>query len=88
VDSQYEVIDNALEKLKALDAKKEIKEIKEIKDSLQKIDQENAEMNKSKEEFEAEKEKIVKESADQRLPEFKKRIFKLQEEEKRIGSVA
>jgi hypothetical protein len=49
---------------------------------------EDAQMEQARQEFEAEKENIINESADQRLPEFKERIYKLQQEEKRIGSVA
>jgi hypothetical protein len=55
---------------------------------IQKSMDEKAEMEQAKQDFEAEKENIINESADQRLPEFKERIYKLQEEEKRIGSVA
>jgi hypothetical protein len=49
---------------------------------------ENAQMEQARQEFEAEKENIINESADQRLPEFKRRIYQLQQEERRIGSVA
>jgi hypothetical protein len=45
---------------------------------------EDAQMEQARQEFEAEKENIINESADQMLPEFKERIYKLQEEEKRI----
>jgi hypothetical protein len=46
--------------------------------------EENAEMDRYAQEFEAEKENIINEAADQRLPEFKKRIYQLQQEERRI----
>jgi hypothetical protein len=45
---------------------------------------EDAQMEQARQEFESEKENIINESADQRLPEFKERIYKLQQEEKRI----
>jgi hypothetical protein len=51
---------------------------------IQKAMNEKAEMEQARQEFEAEKENIINESADQRLPEFKERIYKLQQEEKRI----
>jgi hypothetical protein len=38
---------------------------------------EESEMNRYAEEFEAEKQNIINESADQRLPEFKRRIYQL-----------
>jgi hypothetical protein len=45
---------------------------------------ERTEMDKAEEQFEDEKQKILEESADQRLPEFKKRIYQLEQQEKRV----
>lgn len=83
-----EKLDDAIDRLEIIWAKNEVKELKGWKEEVQKQLNEQAEMDKAKEEFEWQKEKIVNESADQKLPEFKERIYKLQEEEKRIGSVA
>lgn len=82
------VIDRSIQELKTIWAKEEIKELTEMRDNIQKAMNEEAEMNRYAEEFEAEKQNIINESSDQRLPEFKERIYKLQEEERRIWSVA
>lgn len=81
-------LNNAIDRLETLWAKQEVKEIKWWMAEIQKAMVEKAEMEQARQEFEAEKQNIINESADQRLPEFKERIYKLQEEERRIGSVA
>lgn len=82
------VLDKAISELETLWAKDEVKEWKKFReDMIWKMDEE-AEMNRYAEEFEAEKQNIINESADQRLPEFKRRIYQLQQEERRIWSVA
>lgn len=79
---------NAIDRLETLWAKQEVKEMRQLLWQVQNQKSEDAQMEQARQEFEAEKENIINESADQRLPEFKERIYKLQEEEKRIGSVA
>ena len=82
------VLDKAISELETLWAKDEVKEWKKFReDMIWKMDEE-AEMNRYAEEFEAEKQNIINESADQRLPEFKRRIYQLWQEERRIWSVA
>lgn len=79
---------NAIARLETLWAKQEVKEMKQLLGQVQNQKTEDAQMEQARQEFEAKKEDIINESADQRLPEFKERIYKLQEEEKRIWSVA
>ena len=82
------VLDKAISELETLWAKDEVKEWKKFReDMIWKMDEE-AEMNRYAEEFEAEKQNIINESADQKLPEFKRRIYQLWQEERRIWSVA
>ena len=82
------VLDKAISELETLWAKDEVKEWKKFReDMIWKMDEE-AEMNRYAEEFEAEKQNIINESADQRLPEFKKRIYQLEQQEKRVWTVA
>lgn len=81
-------LNNAIDRLETLWAKQEVKEMKQLLGQVQNQKTEDAQMEQARQEFEVEKENIVNESADQRLPEFKERIYKLQQEEKRIWSVA
>lgn len=82
------VLDKAIKELETLWAKEEVKQIKDLREWVVKNIDEQAEMNRYAEEFEAEKQNIINESADQRLPEFKRRIYQLWQEERRIWSVA
>lgn len=82
------VLDKAIKELETLWAKEEVKQIKDLREWVVKNIHEQAEMNRYTEEFEAEKQNIINESADQRLPEFKRRIYQLWQEERRIWSVA
>ena len=82
------VLDKALAELESLWAKEELKQIKELREWVVKNVEEQAEMDRYEKEFQNEKEQIVNESADQRLPEFKKRIYQLEQQEKRVWTVA
>ena len=82
------VLDKAISELETLWAKDEVKEWKKFREDMIWKMNEEAEMNRYAEEFEAEKQNIINESADQRLPEFKRRIYQLWQEERRIWSVA
>ena len=82
------VLDKAIKELETLWAKEEVKQIKDLREWVVKNIDEQAEMNRYAEEFEAEKQNIINESSDQRLPEFKRRIYQLWQEERRIWSVA
>ena len=81
-------LNNAIARLETLWAKQEVKEMRQLLGQVQNQKAEDAQMEQARQEFESEKENIINESADQRLPEFKERIYKLQQEEKRIWSVA
>ena len=86
--SELSVLDDVMKELKKIWANDELKEVSQIREWVVKEMGEWAEMDKYAQEFEAEKENIINEAADQRLPEFKKRIYQLQQEERRIWSVA
>lgn len=87
-EDELAAVEKWISELESIWAKEELKEWKSIRDDMLKQAEEDAQMEKAKTEFEAEKENIVNESADQRLPEFKKRIYQLQQQEKRIWAVA
>jgi len=82
------VIDKALKDLETIGAKDEVKDLKKYRADVVKELEEKAEMERAKADFELEKEQILSESSDQRLPEFKKRIYQLQQEEMRVWRVA
>lgn len=82
------VLDKAIKELETIWAKEELKEIRDLKEWMTKKITEEAEMNKANEEFINEMEKASQEWADQRLPEFKKRIYQLEQQEKRVWRVA
>jgi hypothetical protein len=58
--------------------------MRQLLEQVQNQKAEDAQMEQDRQEFEAEKQNIINESADQRLPEFKRRIYQLQQQEKRI----
>jgi hypothetical protein len=59
-----------------------------MRDNIQRAMNEESEMNRYAQDFEAEKQSIINESSDQRLPEFKRRIYQLEQQEQRVGTVA
>ena len=86
--NELAVLDKAIKELETIWAKDEIKDMIELRDSIQNKVDEEANISKANEEFIKEMEKAWQEWADQRLPEFKKRIYKLEQQEQRVGRVA
>lgn len=82
------VIDKSIKDLEVLWDKENIKDLTSLKKWIIKKMEEEAEIEKAKADFELEKQQIINESSDQRLPEFKKRIYQLEQQEKRVGTVA
>lgn len=81
-------LDGLIAEFKKIWANDAVKELEQIKEWALKNMAEQQEMDRYAKEFEAEKQNIINESADQRLPEFKRRIYQLWQEERRIWSVA
>lgn len=80
-------IDKGIKELETIWAKDEVKEFKQLREDMIWKMNEEADMSKANEEFIKEMEKAWQEWADQRLPEFKKRIYQLEQQEKRVGRV-
>ena len=85
--NSLDVLDKAIKDLEILWAKEDVKDVKKIKAEVEKAMNEESEMSKAQKEFENEKKQILNESADQKLPEFKKRIYKLEQQEQRVWKV-
>lgn len=80
-------IDKGIKELETIWAKDEVKEFKQLREDMIWKMNEETEMNKANEEFVNEMEKAWQEWADQRLPEFKRRIYQLEQQEKRVWRV-
>lgn len=82
------VLNNAIERLETIWAKEEVREVRQLMNNLQEAMNEKVEMDRAEQDFENEKQQIIEESSDQRLPEFKRRIYQLEQQEKRVWTVA
>ena len=87
-DNIMATLDKAIRELESMKDTENLNEIRDLRDSIQKQADEEAEMNRYAQDFEAEKQSIINESSDQRLPEFKRRIYQLEQQEQRVGTVA
>lgn len=87
-ENMMAVLDKAIKELDSMKDTQTLNEIKELRDWLQRQIDEDANMTRANDEFIAEMERAWQEWADQRLPEFKRRIYQLQQQEKRIWAVA
>ncbi len=82
-------LDNLIAEARKIWATDAVKELEQIKEQAVKDMAEQAEMDAYEKQFnEVEKWQILDEAADQRLPEFKKRIYQLEQQEKRVWTVA